>query len=277
MKVGIRCIKCSTENFIGEYYFKKKDVQTYLCRSCGSKGDRNNNYGNSWTEEQKKIQSTLVSSKVDDEYRERCGKSMRGKTVAQETIDKQLNTKMERYGTLNFHRGFTEEGLTILGEKSAAKFTPEFKRKRREVMESRGHWLTLDKKDEYLVYRELADWKGDILSEEVVGRELLKTHTIKSKSYNIADSLVRDHMYGRKAGFESGVFPEILRHPANCQLLTNSDNIRKSKVNNDCIITLGELFSRVLSWKSEYEGQLKCLELIEAYKKGLRYNKEDYK
>ena len=57
---------------------------------------------------------------------------------------------------------------------------------------------------------------------------------------------VRDHIFGRKNGFVLGVFPEIIRHPANCQIITHSDNIKKSLKNGDSDIKLligGEIIS----------------------------------
>ena len=82
-------------------------------------------------------------------------------------------------------------------------------------------------------------------------------------------------MFGRKSGFDKKVFPEILRHPGNCQLITHSNNIKKSKSNNDCVITLENLFERILLW-GDYEEQELCLSLIEKYKNGERYKKENY-
>jgi hypothetical protein len=270
------CTECGASCSVSAYYYKTVLTDKYLCKSCNGKGERNSNFGKRWAQEQRDAQSELVKSKVDDEYRARCGKSMRGKTVSQETIDKQLNTKMERYGTLTTFNGHTPETLILIGEKSAAKFTPEYKEKRRQMMEQSGHWIPLSEKDHYLLYRELADWKGSMLSEEIVGKELLKTYSLKSKENNGANSLVRDHMYGRKAGFKNEVFPELLRHPANCQITTHSSNVKKSKSNNDCVITLEELFDKIFNWKYKYNEQSECLILIEGYRKGLRYKKEDY-
>lgn len=92
------------------------------------------------------------------------------------------------------------------------------------------------------------------------------------------NGIVRDHMYSRHTGFNNNVFPEILRHPCNCQLLTNKDNVRKAlsnSVNSDAI-TLEELFERITIYKKEWFEQEKVLMLIEKYKACERYNIENY-
>ena len=79
-----------------------------------------------------------------------------------------------------------------------------------------------------------------------------------------------------KNGFVLGVFPEIIRHPANCQIITHSDNIKKSLKNDDSDIQLVELFDRISNWGKVYFEQLLCVELIEQYNNGKRYDKQKY-
>jgi len=72
------------------------------------------------------------------------------------------------------------------------------------------------------------------------------------------------------------VFPEIVRHPTNCQLITHSENIKKSRKNNDSIIILNDLFERIKKWDIDYYEQEKCLCLIISYQNGERYDKKNY-
>ena len=83
-------------------------------------------------------------------------------------------------------------------------------------------------------------------------------------------------MFGRKNGFLSGVFPELLRHPANCQIISHSDNIKKSKKKNDSVITLNELLEKIKNWNIFYEEQEICLIFVKKYEEGFRFNKKDY-
>jgi len=72
------------------------------------------------------------------------------------------------------------------------------------------------------------------------------------------------------------VFPEIIRHPANCQIITHSNNIKKSLKNNDSDITLVQLFNRIINWKDDYFEHSLCINLINDYNNGNRYNKKEY-
>lgn len=70
----------------------------------------------------------------------------------------------------------------------------------------------------------------------------------KNKKNNIG-SVSRDHIYSIREGYENNVSPEIIRHPANCQLLIHSENISKHKKSN---ITLDELNKRISEWNSKH-------------------------
>lgn len=84
-------------------------------------------------------------------------------------------------------------------------------------------------------------------------------------------------MYSRKSGFINGVFPELLRHPCNCQIITHFNNVSKAqtKVNNrytdNDSHTLQELFSKILNYSGEWKEQQLCLHLIEKYNNGERW------
>ena len=55
----------------------------------------------------------------------------------------------------------------------------------------------------------------------------------------------RDHIYSVSDGFKNGIDPEIISHPANCQLLVHNDNNSK---NNKSDITIQELLQKIESW-----------------------------
>jgi hypothetical protein len=90
--------------------------------------------------------------------------------------------------------------------------------------------------------------------------------------------LVRDHRYSRRSGFENRVFPEILRHPYNCEFITHSDNIRKqqNKEINSNSISLEDLFEVIKKYPQEYPEQNICLSKIKEYESGLRYSQDPY-
>lgn len=57
----------------------------------------------------------------------------------------------------------------------------------------------------------------------------------------------RDHMVSVKYGWENGIAPEIISHPANCAIMLHSDNVRKYSKN---AITLEQLLEKIKSWDS---------------------------
>jgi len=62
----------------------------------------------------------------------------------------------------------------------------------------------------------------------------------------------RDHMFSIGDGFKMHVSPEIVAHPANCQLLLHDQNIKKHSLS---CITLEELIVRISEWNERYGGQ----------------------
>lgn len=59
----------------------------------------------------------------------------------------------------------------------------------------------------------------------------------------------RDHMLSVDYGWKNGIDPEIIRHPANCNLMLQSENFLKKE---GCSITLEELLIKIEKWNSKY-------------------------
>jgi hypothetical protein len=279
VKHKLQCINCNEIQYVTAHYYVRIDANNNVCKRCVNKsliGSKNPNYGKKWSEEQRKKQSELIKSKVDDNYRADCAKGMNGKIVDETVKLKRRNTLIKKYGSLKTMTTHTEESKKLIGEKSAKKFTNEYKKRLRILNEERGNYIKLNEKNDYLFYRDVSNWDGLILSNDIIGIEKLKQNSFYSKDNRNRDALVRDHMYSRRCGFDNGVFPEIIKHPANCQIISHSDNIKKSKSNWDCIITLDELIDRIINWKAVYIDHIECILFIQKYLKGERYNKENY-
>jgi len=56
------------------------------------------------------------------------------------------------------------------------------------------------------------------------------------------NGISRDHMISIVDGFKNNIPPEIIKHPANCQLMKHPDNNRK---NTKSSITIEELKSKI--------------------------------
>jgi hypothetical protein len=59
----------------------------------------------------------------------------------------------------------------------------------------------------------------------------------------------RDHMLSVREGYEMGIDPKIISHPANCRLMIHSENISKNKKS---VITLEELLERIEYFNNKY-------------------------
>lgn len=59
---------------------------------------------------------------------------------------------------------------------------------------------------------------------------------------NNLEGVSRDHMLSVREGFELGIDPKIISHPANCRLMKHTDNISKNKKS---VLTLEELLEKI--------------------------------
>lgn len=69
-----------------------------------------------------------------------------------------------------------------------------------------------------------------------------------NKKNNI-NGVSRDHIYSINEGFKNNIPPEIIKHPANCQLLVHSKNISKNKKSE---ISINKLKNKIKEWNEKY-------------------------
>lgn len=283
MAILVNCSNCGADVYKFPCFLKKSKnlFCGNECRINFSKGKGigadNPNFGKKWDDARKKRQSEIIKSKVDDEYRANCSKGMKGKEVDEKVKEKRKETLIKKYGRLSNTIKLSEEAKKIIGQKSSEKFTEEFKAKQYETMVERGIWIKREEKNPYYIYRDLSNWKCNVLLFDVKGFE----KAMKLGFYNHKtnrEGLVRDHRYSRLSGFNELIFPEIIRHPFNCEFISFGDNARKhhsKKISSDSI-TMEELFEGIKTYTKDYSEQSICLEKIKQYEKGLRYNPKNY-
>ena len=227
------------------------------------KGSNNPNFNNNFSDEYRRKRSELSKKQMEDpEMRFKAGSANRGKKFSKERCLKQGQ------GHIGICHPHTNETKIKIGIKSAQKFTIEYKRLQRIKNYKSGQWINPMYKDEYKLYREFSNWKYKMFDIIEDGVELLKQLKVFNAKTN-RNGVVRDHKYGRINGFNNKVFPEILRHPVNCQLITAADNIRKRMTKTilyDSIITLNELFNLIINFKGIWDEHELCITLIEKYK-----------
>lgn len=63
------------------------------------------------------------------------------------------------------------------------------------------------------------------------------------------DGVSRDHIISVKYGFDNNIDPELLAHPANCQIIPQRLNISKF---TKCYMSLEELKEKIKQWEEKY-------------------------
>ena len=240
-------------------------------------GEKNPMYGKNHSKEIKKI----ISDKKNDLYKNNPGKKFEcgNSRLNKEERFKVIQKGHKKRNSESYSRKLSEEAKKSISISSKNRFTPEFKKLIREKMEREGKWIKLNQKDDFILYKELAAWKKrmwDLISDENQ-LKLLEKYKIFNPKKN-SKGVVRDHKYSRFYGWKNNVFPEILRHPSNCEILKHSDNVKKSRgwKNDENSLTLDQLFEEIKKYSGNWGEHQKCLLLIEKYKNGGRYNKKNY-
>lgn len=239
-------------------------------------GPNNPNFNNKWSKKQKVKQSKLIQSKITDEIKYKSGTANRGKKFSPERIKACHGHRSSE----SYSRPHSEQSKKIIGEKSKEKWTDEYKEKHRLRMESLGYWVPLKDKSDFEIYYQEADWTERIFDLITCKKQLrlLKKYGVFHNKNNV-NGVVRDHMLSRRTGFNFGIFPQILRHPANCQILTSKDNIKKKNgryVDADHL-TIDELFDRIESYTGSWKEQELCIRLISQYRVGKKYERSNNK
>jgi len=233
--------------------------------SINQSGKNNPNYGNKWNDEQRKNLSDyqksishIISKRVKDDWKDNDSRR-------NETSRLQSKLAKERVGEKNSFYG--------------KKHTEETKNKIKQTFEKIGRKTPDVEKSDYEIYYKESNWIAymfDIVDDGIL---MLETHGIFNNKNN-GNGVVRDHIIGRRFGFNNNVFPEILRHPSNCQILTNKENVSKAhkyKSGNeikDISMSLEELFSRIREYKEDWKEQECVLDFIECYENGKRWKRK---
>lgn len=113
-----------------------------------------------------------------------------------------------------------------------------------------NHLQTLNEKEKYY---NLAQFRFDL---KKYPREfdftLIQKHgwyKAKNKGDN-PNGINRDHLYTISDGFKNNVDPLLLAHPANCKLITHTENLKKR---GNSTITLEELLERIRNWDLKFK------------------------
>lgn len=245
-------VLCKDTFFKGKSFIEllgeEKAAEKSKILSERNSGEKNPNYGKKWDDQQKLAASIRQKEYLEDEdKRKKCGDSNRGKKFSPERIHKMHGNRSKE----SYSRPMSDETKKKLAITSSIRFTDDYKKKQREKMESLGHWAPLDEKPEYEIYFALSDWVHHMYSLVEVD--------------NSIEDKVRDHIIPRWVGHKLRVFPEILRHPENCQIISRADNARKGNKDKKISLEVWEqrvhsLIDKILSYEKEWVEQLAAIE-----------------
>lgn len=279
-RITFNCQYCGSivEERLNKYKTRKRfNCKDKECIIAAKKhlGCENGMYGKTHTDQVKLAQAKRARDTHSGiSYIQRYGlekaaelKKIRGSTFKKGWTD---NPERVAYFKGKKHTDITKQKIGI---KSSKKFTPEYKNNHRKKMEASGYWIKGIDRSDWEVYRSEANWIApmwDILVNEACKDKFSRLGVFNSRKQK--RGVVRDHIYSRREGFNNGVFPEILRHPCNCQVLTVSEN--SSKRDKSCL-TLEELFYIIETYDEIWDEQETVLKLIEDYRRGKRWNRKE--
>ena len=246
----------------------KKSFCSRACKAIwqqeNCKGASNSNFGKEWSEEKKAEQSILVKLKMEDPgIRYAAGSANRGKKFSEDRVRSMHGHRSKQ----SYSRPHSIAAKKKIGDSSRSRWTVEYKERNRKIREDRRLWKSIDQLSDYVTYFKESEWDKK-LNSYIENKDI-------QKFYEEPHKYVRDHVYGRHQGFLNGVFPPLLRHPANCEIITRSENISKrhSEI-QDLGCSIEELFFNIENYPKKYHEQNECLRLIENYVSGLRWSRD---
>lgn len=269
----IQCTIC--HNHFTRYVSKNLPVPKFCSNKCKGqwysanlKGENNPNFGKKWSIKQRELQSKLMKSKITDEWRQKVGSGNRGKKFSAERIKANHGHRLPS----SYSHPHSNESKQRIAHASKMKFeTPGYKEKMRKKMEENGFCIPLEDKADWDIYKIEYHFNGPLhyFINTLEEQESLHQLGLFNAATN-PKGLVRDHIFSRKNGFENGIFCEIIRHPANCQIITHSENVSKK---NKSIITIDNLFEKIKSFNRDWHEHSAALMLIDRYLNGERWSR----
>lgn len=234
-------------------------------------GENNPNFGNNWSDDKKRQLSDKMKDKYvgDDEYRYAVGSANRGKTLSEDIKSRMSYSKLGDRNNM-YGKHHSDNSKEKIGHHSSKKFTEEYKDTHRDIMVSLGYWIPTELKSDWELYNIDSNWIERMFDRATYDEQLLLTEHGVFNNRNNTRGVVRDHIMSRKYGFDNKIFPEILRHPCNCQLILHSDNSSKRSRSD---IDIDSLFGLIENYDGDWVEHEICLELIKSYRNDERWVK----
>jgi hypothetical protein len=231
--------KKSVSNRCFRLGLKIKHKKEYKCKNCSSIFTDYVVSGRKFCSSNCSTTFNNLGKKHTEETKQKIRTKISGHTKSEET-----KQKISGPNNPNWVDGRTIINRVIkLNGKKKCKHCGEF-----NVYKKYNHVCDNCRMTYYKYYRPMCefDFNFDNYSE-FFDLELVKEYGWYSpfnKGNNLS-GVSRDHLYSVSDGFKNGVDPNIIKHPANCELILHIKNQSKKTKSN---ITLEELLKRISEW-----------------------------
>lgn len=151
-----------------------------------------------------------------------------------------------------------------------AMYSLELKQKSYDTCVLSGKYIDPVLKTDWEIYKGISHFKGSI--DKFIHSEnewkLFKENGLFN-SWKNKGGVVRDHIFSRRHGFDYSVFPEIIRHPVNCRIISHRENASKGYISS---FSLDELFDNIFCYTRDWYEQQLVVYLIKKYINGERWS-----
>jgi hypothetical protein len=234
---------------------KKYNSNPAICKSCGaifSYDQRKKSFCNrscSATFNNKLRQPISLETKIKRsksvkkfyEHRKSNRSSMDINQKVNEICNKRLTG--EKLPTVECMGLYTKVYQNICKKTGIVFFSKTYKKYHPTVYKDRDHYKLLCRFD--FSIKEYSSWFA-------YANKIIKEHGWYSP-YNKKNNLTgcsRDHLYSISDGYKNNIDPKIISHPANCHIVTHTENQKKHKNSS---ITLEELMERIKLFDEKYK------------------------
>ena len=177
---------------------------------------------------------------------------IKGNKTKKEDPNHSINYKINLDNSLS---KICDNGLTVAQNRGitfSKNATPEFLKERARRCQiskiDNGTITPVEDRDAYDVYCSDAAFKHGFKTNCEKQNALLTQYGVfNTRDNKNATGCVRDHLLSRRYGFDNNIDPEIISHPANCEIVLHTENVRRART-NDNLITLEELLERIENW-----------------------------
>lgn len=266
-KIEKQCPVCK----LAFYVSPSRSTQITCAKKCYGiyhSGEHNPNFGKKWSEEKKRLQSEKIKSTVDHVYKYKAGSANRGKKFSAERIEAMHGHR----DSSSYSHPHSDESKRIIGLKSSEKWTDEYKKRQYELGVATNRIIPDDMRTDFEIYQRESHWIKRMW-DLVEGSELVQKLGTFNPNNNTS-GCVRDHRISKTDGFKLGLFPEILRHPVNCQIISHSENSSKGEKSS---ITARELIDNIRTYDKIWDEQSIVLDLINRWESGERFSANEYR